>query len=174
MTAHINLLKDKPLSSYSLVKHEPIVIRGLVKSLGNLRLKAVTTLKAGTTYECTKYGGQKTAAADQVYANARPTTESAPPAFGTSSAPSAFGGTTTTAFGKPAFGQSALAKLATQSDYVCIRCNKLAHLRVRTTFNATHFSVGGTITTNINFWAAISANVSIRSTLAAHIRFCTA
>lgn len=40
-----------PLSSYGPAKHEPVVIGGLDESPEELRLKAVTALKAGTTDE---------------------------------------------------------------------------------------------------------------------------
>lgn len=54
MIADITSLKDKPLwplSSYGPAKHEPVVISGLDESPEELRLKAVTALKAGTTDE---------------------------------------------------------------------------------------------------------------------------
>ncbi|KAF8433020.1 hypothetical protein L210DRAFT_3650092 [Boletus edulis BED1] len=141
MKADITPLMDKPLwplSSYGPAKHEPVVVGGLDESPEELRLKAVTALKAGTTDEYTKYEGQKTTTADQVYANVRdnvkqlydqalrvstqtqtsafpsvPTlTTSTPSAFGTSSMQSAFGGTTATSFGKPAFGQPTFGQTA--------------------------------------------------------------
>lgn len=52
MAADVTPLKDKPLwplSSYGPAKHEPVVINGLDESPEELRLKAVTALKAGTT-----------------------------------------------------------------------------------------------------------------------------
>lgn len=54
MTADITPFKDKPLwplSSYGPAKHEPVVISGLDESPEELRVKAVTALKAGTTDE---------------------------------------------------------------------------------------------------------------------------
>lgn len=54
MTADITPLKEKPLwplSSYGPSKYEPVVINGLDESSEELRLKAVTALKAGTTDE---------------------------------------------------------------------------------------------------------------------------
>lgn len=54
MIADVTPLKEKPLwplSSYGPSKYEPIVISGLDESPEELRLKAVTALKAGTTDE---------------------------------------------------------------------------------------------------------------------------
>jgi nucleoporin NUP42 len=54
MTKDITPLQDKPLwplSSYGAAKYEPIVIGGLDESLEELRVKAVTALKAGTINE---------------------------------------------------------------------------------------------------------------------------
>lgn len=54
MTADVTPLKDKPmwpLSSYGPAKYELVVIGGLDESPEELRLKAVTALKAGTTDE---------------------------------------------------------------------------------------------------------------------------
>jgi len=54
ITNDVTHLQDKPLwplSSYGPAKYEPIVIGGLDESPEELRLKAVTALKAGTTSE---------------------------------------------------------------------------------------------------------------------------
>jgi nucleoporin NUP42 len=54
MTKDVTPLQDKPLwplSSYGAAKYEPIVIGGLDESPEELRVKAVTALKAGTINE---------------------------------------------------------------------------------------------------------------------------
>lgn len=54
MTKDVTPLQDKPLwplSSYGAAKYEPIVIGGLDESPEELRVKAVTVLKAGSINE---------------------------------------------------------------------------------------------------------------------------
>lgn len=54
MTKDVTPQQDKPLwplSSYGAAKYEPIVIGGLDESPEELRVKAVTALKAGTINE---------------------------------------------------------------------------------------------------------------------------
>ncbi|OJA18916.1 hypothetical protein AZE42_07864, partial [Rhizopogon vesiculosus] len=66
-------LQDKPLwplSSYGAAKYEPIVIGGLDESPEELRVKAVTALKAGIITEYMKYESDKLTASDQAYSNA--------------------------------------------------------------------------------------------------------
>jgi nucleoporin NUP42 len=54
MARDVTALQDKPswpLSSYGAAKYEPVVIAGLDESPEELRVKAVTALKAGTINE---------------------------------------------------------------------------------------------------------------------------
>ncbi|KAF8634628.1 hypothetical protein AX15_000805 [Amanita polypyramis BW_CC] len=117
-----------PLSSYGPAKGEPNVLAGLDISPDELRVQATSALRGGNVNEYITYESSKIAAAESAYTNARTNiqqayetaTKQSPVGslLSTTNAPifnkptSAFGGTTssafggTKAFGQPVFGQS--------------------------------------------------------------------
>ncbi|KAI0068479.1 hypothetical protein BV25DRAFT_1833732 [Artomyces pyxidatus] len=125
MTKDFDNAYDKPLwplSTYGPAKHEPNLLPPLDESFEELRLKAVTAAKSGTINEYIKYEQEKTANAEQIFANvrrdmkgafeaAKKQTFTAEGAAGPStSSGSAFGGGTTSALGGgSAFGGSGSA-----------------------------------------------------------------
>ncbi|KAG7447770.1 uncharacterized protein BT62DRAFT_791664 [Guyanagaster necrorhizus] len=116
-----------PLSSFGPAKHEPLLLTGLDESPEELRVKAFMALSSGNVNEYMQYESQKIAAADQIYANVRSNPLEAFKAAmtnsqkdgtlakiaGGSASPStssAFGPSTTSTFGRSAFGQSAFGQ----------------------------------------------------------------
>ncbi|KAL4076389.1 hypothetical protein V8B97DRAFT_1922232 [Scleroderma yunnanense] len=148
LTNDVTLSKEKPLwplSSYGAAKHEKVLVGGLDESPEELRVKAVTAVKAGTINDYMKYEAEKIAVADQMYANARNNISQfhdqaiklshgiSSDVFGSSSA---FGGpvfgsssnssaavtssnpsTLGSAFGQPAFGQSAFSSVPASTGF---------------------------------------------------------
>ncbi|KAH7907520.1 hypothetical protein BJ138DRAFT_488074 [Hygrophoropsis aurantiaca] len=145
VTKDLTPQQDKPLwplSSYGAAKYEPIIVGSLDESFEELRFKAFSAVKDGTINDYMKYETERTAAADQTYANALANVQQLydqavkqspnnqapiPSVFGSTSsstpfnAPassfgngggSVFGSGSTSAFGKPAFGQPAFGQTA--------------------------------------------------------------
>ncbi|KAM6490734.1 hypothetical protein JOM56_014077 [Amanita muscaria] len=74
LTKDLSVGVDKPawpLSTYGPAKNEPNLLGGLDESPEELRVRAVTTLRAGSANEYMTYEAGKISAAEAVYNNAR-------------------------------------------------------------------------------------------------------